>query len=151
VTYTDKTFQDAIAAVTRLREFWQRLKPVAGAPGDEVVRAKASFVAAMDDDLNVAGALGAVHDFVRDVNRSLDKGVAVPQALETIEGFDSVFGFLDRRADEAPAEVRKLAVQRAAARSSRDWAASDRLRDAIRGLGWIIEDTKDGVKLKRAP
>jgi cysteinyl-tRNA synthetase len=150
VSFNEKTFDDAAMAVARLKELRSRLAPVAGAPADEVAKAKAAFAAAMNDDLNAAGALGAVHDFVTAVNRSLDRGVAVPGALETMEGFDSVFGFLDRTTETAPAEVQVLVEQRGAARKARDFKASDLLRDQIRKLGWIVEDTKDGQKLKKA-
>jgi len=46
-----------------------------------------------------------------------------------------------------PAEVAALAEERAAARKSRDWAASDRLRNAIADLGWAVKDTPEGQKL----
>ena len=48
---------------------------------------------------------------------------------------------------EIPAEVLALVEQRQAARAAKNWAESDRLRDAIAVLGWIVKDTKDGAKL----
>jgi cysteinyl-tRNA synthetase len=59
-----------------------------------------------------------------------------------------VFGFLGQEV-AVPADVRALADQRAAARKARDWKESDRLRDEIRKLGWIVEDGKDGQSFKR--
>ncbi len=151
VNYTLKSFEDAAAAVQRFRDFRTRLVPTPGADAEAATKAKAAFTSAMDDDLNVAGALGAVHEFVTDVNRSLDRGAAVPGALETLERFNSVFGFLDTSDDQAPPEVVALADQRAAARKAKNFKESDQLRDAIKAKGWHVEDTKEGQKLKKAP
>ena len=60
---------------------------------------------------------------------------------------DEVLNVLVRPPAEAPAEVETLAAQRADARKRRDWAESDRLRDAIAALGWTVKDAPEGQKL----
>ncbi len=49
--------------------------------------------------------------------------------------------------NEPPQEVKALVEQRAAARASKNWAESDKLRDEIAALGWLVQDSKDGYKL----
>ena len=51
--------------------------------------------------------------------------------------------------DAVPAEVTALVAEREAARKSKNWAESDRLRDAIGALGWVVEDRADGARLKK--
>ena len=150
VNYTMKSFEDAKGVVARLREFHGRL---AGAPPGAdhlaVASARMKFAAAMDDDLNTSGAAGVVHEFVREVNRSLDAGRAVPGAAAAFEGFMSVFGVPLAAESGAPAEVQALVRSREEARKRRDWKESDRLRDEIQKLGWTVKDTKDGSKLAK--
>jgi|GEM_PF-7114868 len=51
--------------------------------------------------------------------------------------------------ENAPAEIQKLANERVAAKTARDWARADALRDQIDAAGWRVEDTKDGIKVIR--
>ncbi len=156
VNYTMKSFDDAKASVGRLREFGSRLAAAPAGSGDALgaisASATARFTAAMDEDLNTSGAAGALHEFVREVNRVLDAGGADPRpAREAFAGFDSVFNFLHGAgAAGAPPEVVALAEQRKAARAAKNWAESDRLRLEIQKLGWVLKDSKDGFELKKA-
>ncbi|MBI4564935.1 MAG: cysteine--tRNA ligase [Planctomycetes bacterium] len=162
VNYTLKSFDDAKAAVARLDELNRRLQGVygAGVSGSETLQslceaAEKKFVAFMDDDLNVSGALGVVHEFARDVNKALDDGsvssASAGAALKTLVDLcDSVFGFLPPVAGSGPPpDILELGRSRQEARARRDWKESDRLRDEIRAKGWIVEDTKEGPKWKR--
>jgi cysteinyl-tRNA synthetase len=113
------------------------------------------FDDAMDDDLNTADALGVLFEHVRDMNLSLSDQAA-PSAEALRVGLDAlidmagVLGLLMREADEAPAEVRALADARQAAKKAKDFAEADRLRAQVLALGYVIEDTPKGPKLKRA-
>ena len=71
----------------------------------------------------------------------------IAQALAALGRMDAVLNVLARPQAPVPAEVAALAEERAAARKSRDWAASDRLRNAIADLGWAVKDTPEGQKL----
>jgi hypothetical protein len=53
--------------------------------------------------------------------------------------------------DQIPEKVMALVQQRAEARASKDWAESDKLRDEIAALGWIVQDSKEGYKLVKNP
>lgn len=134
----------------KLRELASTAKPPANAPGDLL----AEFTAALDNDLNVAAAWGAVFDWVRATNRRLAAGeldaATAAAALADWEKVDSVLGIGVVAEAEAPAEIVALLEARQAARKAKDFKRSDAIRDELKAKGWIIEDTPKGPKLKKA-
>jgi cysteinyl-tRNA synthetase len=113
------------------------------------------FDDAMDDDLNTADALGALFEHVRDMNLSLSdqaapSAAAITAGLDALNVMAGVLGVLTRSADDAPAEVRALAEARQAAKKAKDFAEADRLRAQVLAMGYAIEDTPQGPKLKKA-
>lgn len=110
------------------------------------------FDASMDDDLNTADALGAVFELVKDANVSIHAGSskeAAKKALESLNALCGVLGLLSRETDDLTDEVRKMVAEREEARKRKDWKRSDELRDAIRAAGYILEDTKQGQKVRK--
>jgi len=104
---------------------------------------KSKFLAEINDDLNMPRAMAVVQEMLKST-------IADAEKLATILSFDRVLGFdLDRvdQAESLPAEVQKLVEARRAARAAKDWAASDRLRDAIQALGYAVQDTKEGMQI----
>ncbi|MFH0909811.1 MAG: cysteine--tRNA ligase [bacterium] len=116
-------------------------------------RAREGFRAALDDDLNISGALGVLFDMVRDGNKALDgKTVAPNQAAAVLSlwnGFDAVLGLLQPVAAAVDPEIESLVDQRQAARKAKNWVESDRLRDVILSKGWEVKDTAQGPKLRK--
>ena len=108
------------------------------------------FFTALDDDLNISGAMGQLFDLIRDSNRALDAGTldaaAAAALLAAWQRINAVLCF-EAEAVAIPAEVLALVEERKAVRAAKDFAASDRLRDAIAALGWVVKDSKDGQKL----
>ena len=105
------------------------------------------FTAAVNDDLNLPRAFAALFALVRDANGKGGDGV-----LPVFRRMDEVLGFIffGRAGKEAvPAEVQSLLDARAEARRARDWAESDRLRDAIAEKGWLVKDSKEGQTCTR--
>lgn len=111
------------------------------------------FDAAMDDDLNTADALSAIFDLVRDANGVASAAGASKDAaraaLRSLKALCDVLGLLAKEDAALPADIRKLVDDRAEARKNKDWKRSDELRDAIRQAGYILEDTKQGQKVRR--
>ena len=70
-------------------------------------------------------------------------------ALERLRSLDEVLGVLPDQAEALDERARRLLDERVAARASRDWAASDRLRDELAELGIAVEDTRDGQRWRR--
>ena len=98
-------------------------------------------------------ALAALFDMVHQGNRSLDEGgvdaPAAAAALTILDVMDTVLGLKPDTAGDGPDEaVQALLDERAAARSSKQWAESDRLRDALAVMGWEVRDTPAGQKLR---
>jgi len=155
LNFTFEGLASARSALLRLDEWSRRLDTAANGyagnseslPDDFDL---AGFGNALDDDLNISAALAALFDIVRESNRLLDTAsLTAGQAFALArwrDGVQSVLA-LDPDAAEVPAQVAALVEAREAARASKDWAASDRLRDQIASQGWIIKDTKEGQKL----
>lgn len=104
---------------------------------------------AMDDDVNVSSVLALVHGFMTEANKgSVDK----KEGASFMRAFDAVFGLrlFEMKAVDVPEDVQSLAAARETARAEKDWTASDRLRDEIAAKGWVVEDTPQGQKLKKA-
>jgi cysteinyl-tRNA synthetase len=155
IEWGDDTLDNARAAVQRLSTAVATLDAYAEDHADDptleeaVSAARDSFKAAMDDDLNVSGALGAVFDLVRELNRRVDgrtlSTADAARGAAALRDFDSVLGVIDLP-DELPERAHELLDQRAAARAAREWQTSDRLRDELAALGVTVEDTRDGQR-----
>ena len=145
-------------SLRRVRDFRQRLRETAG-DGDtleaEVAEAERAFAAAMDDDLNISGGLAAVFEFIRTVNAKLDHdavgAAGGERAQALLDRLDSVTGlFADAEAAPVPQEVLDRVQARQDARRAKDFARADAIRDALLAEGWVIEDTPNGARVKRA-
>lgn len=157
--FTLDTVEDKKNALQRVRDFRQRLREVKG-PGDDLAAlcktCEDAFVEALDDDLNISGALGAVFDFIRGANKELDNLAAgeegAANALALLDRLNEVTGLFGEAdgAAEAPPAVLEQVSQRQQARRDKDFARADAIRDALAADGWVIEDTPDGARVKRA-
>ena len=157
-----ENLEQAEEAVRRLSDFLERLDLVSGpshpAVGDRVALARKEFTEALQQDLNVAGALGVMFELVRTLNAAIDNGdVGKPDVQvirEAFEEFDQVIGVLAlRRTEHArtpiPAdEIDRLLGERQAARRRRDFAAADRIRNELAERGVLVEDTAVGTRWK---
>jgi cysteinyl-tRNA synthetase len=117
-----------------------------------VQKTQERFDQAMDDDLNTADAIGALFELVRDGNVTLNaqsaKG-AVKAAYDMMLSLTDVLGLLLKKGDSLPDEIQQLVDRRAAARKNKDWKMSDTLRDEIKAQGYILEDTREGQKVRK--
>jgi cysteinyl-tRNA synthetase len=164
LNFTWESLASAEKGLQRLTDCLARLDIVtrAGSNGDlapRIQKAREAFAAAMQDDLNTAGALGAVFELVSAVNAAIDTGGVgvedVPNIREAFDEFDRVLGVLSlRRAeDEQPPvpmeEIERLIEERQAARRRREFAAADRIREDLAARGVLLEDSAAGTRWKR--
>jgi cysteinyl-tRNA synthetase len=153
--FTTKGLHDARAALARLDEYLLKLKELAG-NGPHAVSSPGSltdFTEAMDQDLNVSKAWGQIFETVREHNRLMAAGqfssAAAANALAIWDRLDAVLGLGTASPAGGPsAEAEKLLAERIAARKAKDFARADAIRDELKKLGWLIEDTAKGPRLK---
>ena len=163
INYSADLIEQAVSALKRLytlRDHLLFLLESAGeAPtaGEEALAGiidgyRQQFVAAMEDDLNTADALGVLFELVRELNTFVaeprSRG-ALQLAYDGLMELAGVLGLLYKQRESAGDEVTELARQRQEARQAKNWAEADRLREAIRELGYAVEDTPEGPKLKK--
>ena len=112
------------------------------------------FDAAMDDDLNTADALAAIFELVRFANSHAEEGSskAFLRALkEKIVSLADVLGVIGEKKEEMlDADIEALIEERQAARKAKNFARADEIRNELLSKGIVLEDTREGVKWKRA-
>jgi cysteinyl-tRNA synthetase len=111
-----------------------------------------SFLKALDDDLNISGALACLFDWIRDTNRMMDlEELSAAQAARCLADFGVINSILACEAVhfDIPKEIAQLLEERQNARAARDWVLSDTLRDRILSMGWSLKDTKQGQQVTR--
>ena len=162
VNFSHELILQAESALERLRTAQERLAEAAVAPegtqGDaaflaQVEELKTRFCDAMDDDLNTADALGALFEFARASNTfvSVPRGkVALDRARTVYDELTGVLGLLVHKTEEEfPAKALELLEERQAARKAKDFSRADQIRDALKEMGFTVEDTANGPKLKK--
>ena len=160
LTFSDEVLEQTTRALDRLRGALRPAFPEAsGAPedvlqnlADQVEKTRKGFTDSMDDDFNSAGALGHMFDLVRSINQARDAsatGEELAEAQELLEELGGVLGLnLSAAAgDETGAGpfIDLLLEVRKELRKEKLWALSDKVRDDLKALGVLVEDTKDGT------
>ncbi|MEY2572694.1 MAG: cysteinyl-tRNA synthetase [Verrucomicrobiota bacterium] len=167
LNFTWEGMEEARQALGRIDGWIRRLKENAqparnaahsaagGRPTSNIQRPMeeaSGFYDALDDDLNISGALGVLFETIRETNRRMDAGeMSGEEAKSWTEWWDGVDRILQISGEEAerPAEIAELAEARVQARLAKDWRKSDELRDELAARGWEARDTKDGQKITR--
>jgi cysteinyl-tRNA synthetase len=160
VEYSAEALADAAAAYARLESFVDRATEYVGA-AEELGAVPAAFADAMNDDLGVPQALAVVYAAVREGNTALaaDDKETVRARLAEVRSMLAVLGLDPHDARWRSSEgsepalrsavdmlVRALLAQREEARTRKDWAAADAIRDQLRDAGIEITDTAQGAK-----
>lgn len=165
INYSTDIIEQCISALNRLytcRDSLDfELKNAADAEhdGDKAIidgfdKYREQFIAAMDDDLNTADAIASIFELVRDINTNV-VGKTPSKAL--VEGaiamFDELTGVLglvyNRKTETLDSDVEALIEARTNARKEKNWAEADRIRDQLKEMGIVLEDTAQGVKWHR--
>jgi len=157
LNFTFNGLEAAKNAVDRLTNFMYRLMDADGKGCREKVKTLQTDVqrrieGAIDDDLNISVALAALFDFVREVHKLLDDDMLskeeAEEIYELIMKFDRVLGVIGevRKEEKLSREAEELVQKREEARKAMNWETADRIREKLRAMGVIIEDTPQGVK-----
>ena len=154
LNFTFEGLSAARSSLQRLDEWTTLLREIASSTHPEALPPCSpslhAFGDALDDDLNISGALAAIFEVVRATNRMMDSSQLSPgQAHALLDWLTGIHSVLAMEPGEigVPSEVQILLEQRAAARNAKDWKLSDVLREKILAAGWQVKDTKDGQKL----
>ena len=156
----------ARSTLKKFADFFGRLKALPqGTAGKEEAAGLAAdadkkFADAIGDDLNIAEALSAVFTLERAVNTALASNSFQSEAggviLEQFRRFDRVLAVFDvdaaasEEAEDVPAGIMALAQKRIEARKAKDFKTADEIRDSLKAQGWVIIDTPQGMKIKKA-
>ena len=160
LNFTIDGLRQAQASIQRLEDFVLRAgeKENQDHPTEdfaaEVMTARTRFCEAMDNDINTSAALAAVFDFVhyayqKDVRNEFTGGDA-RTALEFIKEINTIFDILRAQPELLDDEIATQIEARQAARKRRDFAEADRIRQWLIDRGIQLEDTREGVRWKRA-
>jgi cysteinyl-tRNA synthetase len=160
LTYNDDVVDQSERALERLRSAMRPASATVETAAPEVIQSLlrqitavcSSFIEAMDDDFNTAGALGCLFDFVRAINQARDAGVGqenLIRAQETLAELAGILGLsMQRQAPEggeAAPFVDLLIEIRKELRVNKLWALSDLVRNRLLEMGVVLEDTKEGT------
>ncbi|MCL1598381.1 MAG: cysteine--tRNA ligase [Actinomycetia bacterium] len=160
--FSEEALADAESSLARLRAFRRRFPDrIEDEPDPQVLD---RFMTAMDNDLDVAGALGVLFDVVREGNARSDVGQDPGRLVAAFDEIVQVLGLAEVEADHDDDRIAAFAAEfgiengtvedvlarRAEARDTKDWATSDAIRDGLAELGIIIEDTADGTRWHRS-
>jgi cysteinyl-tRNA synthetase len=160
LSFGDDSLQAASSAIDRLDALLAALAAYRSDGADDVSlpalldATRAAFETALDDDLNISPALAALFELVRELNRRTDarqlSTADAGRATAFIRDLDRVLAIAPAEEDTLEPELQSLLDERAAARTGKDWAASDRLRVVLAERGIQVEDTRDGQRWRRA-
>jgi len=140
--------------VLKLNGFIQRLIRFKAGSGDpELEQAlydlRQGFIAAMDDDLNISGALAALFAFVKKVSIPLAQGLLTLEqrdsVLETMKKIDAVLGVMKFEEERMGAEALQLMNKREALRAEKQWPEADEIRQKLLDMGIVVADTPEGM------
>ncbi|HWZ33594.1 MAG TPA: cysteine--tRNA ligase [Bryobacteraceae bacterium] len=163
LNFTFEGLKAAATSIDRLRNYKLRLDTAKFAEGSNPKMAERTQAAtkmfddALDDDLNVAEALAAAFEYIRDTNTAMDAGEFLAgdakSALEFLARFDSVFDVINPSVAAgglSDAEIDALVAERNAAKKARNFKRADEIRAELAAKGIILEDTKEGIRWKRS-
>ncbi|MDR2699665.1 MAG: cysteine--tRNA ligase [Nitrososphaerota archaeon] len=155
--FTFEGLNAAKGAIDRLKNLMRRLRDVNGKNSDgkvalQMQHMQQCFGDAMNDDLNISIALAALFDFIREINNLLDADLIDKEEAKKVSQIlmqlNSVLGVINpvETAEPLPSDIDALVQKREAARKDKNWKESDLIRDQLKALGIVVEDTAQGVR-----
>ncbi len=152
IDYSDKEIKQVKKQLARIDEFTDKLKKQETRNKKQnlklVEKTKNKFEKAMNDDFNTPKAMAVIFELISKVN----KGSLAPpkEILRFLKKVDKVFGFIfsPKKKLKIPEKIKKLIKQREKYRKEKNWRLADEIRKKIKQKGYLLEDTKQGPKIK---
>lgn len=145
VNFTDDALTEAENNIKKIENAYRHLNEQAESNLSALTTFRNDFVAAMDEDFNIANGMTVFYDFVSWVN----KGNGGPEVKEFFDQVLEILGIKFKFEQSLDSEIEAMIEARQLAREVRDFAKSDEIRDALKAQGIVLEDTKDGVRWHR--
>lgn len=145
VNFTDDALTEAENNIKKIENAYRHLDEQAESNLSALTTFRNDFVAAMDEDFNIANGMTVFYDFVSWVN----KGNGGPEVKEFFDQVLEILGIKFKFEQSLDSEIEAMIEARQLAREVRDFAKSDEIRDALKAQGIVLEDTKDGVRWHR--
>ena len=148
-----------LTGMEKLRETEAKVSQDSLSPAEEENKAKgealaAKYEAAMEDDFNTADAISAVFELIKLANSTVTEESSkayVSWLKEELERLCEVLGIeTEKKKEVLDAEIERMIEERQAARKAKNFALADEIRGRLLEMGIILEDTREGVKWKRA-
>jgi cysteinyl-tRNA synthetase len=156
LNYTDNLLVQTERELERIDEFTDKLKTQKCSQKQPKLKIPTrEFKEAMEDDFNTPKAIAAIFELVKNGNSLIDQNLLSKEDKKNALGFlkeaDKIFNvlFWPKEKDTTPKKVQELAELREKYRKEKNWTGADKVREEISRLGWQIEDTESGPKLKR--
>lgn len=162
INFSDLLLEQAKSGLTRIYTCIENLEFLKGSlTGEnkddvkgELENLKARFIDAMDDDINTADAISVIFDIVKFANTNIDNTYSeeiIDKTISLIKELGNVLGILGKKEDKIlDEEVEKLIEERTQAKKDKNFARADEIRDMLKDMGIILEDTRQGVKWRRS-
>ena len=164
INYSDDILSQALAAVERISNCLVNIdfaeKNANGEISDRenesidfLSAKKQSFIEAMDDDLNTADAIGFLFEMTRDINSVITNQVSpdyIAKVKEIYVSLCELLGFSNESKDDDVEYIEEMIAKRTEAKKAKNFAEADAIRNELLEKGIILEDTRQGVKWKRA-
>lgn len=145
--------QSSLDRIDRCRENIEfSIQGEAGANETDLSSYREKFIAAMDDDLNTADAISVIFELVKEINTLIGdmNDASKKAALDLLTELCDVLGISKEKEDKIlDSDIEALINERTEAKKAKNFARADEIRDILKGMGIILEDTRQGVKWKR--
>ena len=152
INFSLKRVNNAKKAISRITNLKHKLIPIAKDKIQAFPNAKKRFHEALKDDLDSPKAFSIFFEWLKDINLMIDNGTIseteAAKSINFINFFDYIFQVIPKN-KEIPEKIIHYAKLRETARMKKDWAEADKLRNKIDYYGWIVEDSKEGFRLKK--
>ncbi len=156
LNFTFESVEAAANSVRRLQDFIVNVRSASGVDEDVSGLIKETldkFTEAMDDDLNISVAVSYVFEFIKEINKRIREGKIGENnkkaILQFMERINTVLGVIDFSEDSLDEEAMALIKEREKARANKEWSKADEIRDKLKEMGIIVEDTKEGTRWKK--